>query len=907
LGPRRLIAGVLVTLAIVLARLAAATTLGAVRRSVLANGLTLLVAEEPGSPLVTVAMAYKVGARNETAGSTGLAHYAEHMTFRGTMKFPGHELADSITRRGGRTSAYTWIDQTYYASTLERDGLDHLLDVEAERMSAATFRPEDFRKERTSVLAELRSYDDPESLLYDAVLAASFEIHPYRNNTIGWLSDVEGLTRDEAYGFYRRFYQPNNAVLVVAGDVSVETVLAKVQDRFGNLPASGEATAVRTIEPPPSGAKRITLEHPGPHARVMLAFRAPSLTDPDFPALVLFDALLAGGRGFAGSILRSAGHGGPYPTASGTVLEEATEGLARDVRSDWQASTYPYVYSLGATVPNADGLPRAEAALFRALDTAAAKAWTEADVSRALHQMRTALALDLDDQRGRVHQLALFEVAGGYQHLEALPDRVARVTLNEVRRFARERLGPGRATVGWFAPREPATRAGPEPAPAPGSHGDPRLPASARPPSSKQPRPPALKQAAAAPRSAPLRATFHLASGLTLAVESQAGSSLASIHGRIEIGSAQDGESPGLAALAAALLDQPLAAEGADGPVLSFTPRQAPTAAVNLHAIEFKAAVLPEDLPKALGVLAGRLRRLAPEGRGFEDLRATALEHARAENASADGILSARALGELFPAASAVARPPWSDPVSLSRVTDRAFAEFWKREITAGRVLLAVAGNVAVSVVRAAAENVFSQTPVPGSPARKAIPLPRGAEAWKEIGIAVPDLLQDQLLVVWPGDRSGPGDEDATEALVYLLGETGYAGRLANALVHPGLVYSVETSIEGEGASSWLAVRTACDAKDTAQVLHHIRKTLEEAARGPFTEADRLEALAYLRGKSARQREGSANAAEALLREMATPSRPGEITLHALNDVGRRLFARGFPIALVARSQTEER
>ena len=202
---------------------------------VLDNGLTVLVAEEPGSPLVTVAMAYKVGARNEAAGTTGLAHYAEHMTFRGTARFPGHELADSITRQGGRTSAYTWIDQTYYASTLERGGLDHLLDVEAERMSAATFDPEGFRKERTSVLAELRSYDDPQSLLYDAVLAASFEIHPYRNNTIGWLSDVEALTRDDAYAFYRRYYQPNNAVLVVASGLGADQVLAKVRERFGRF------------------------------------------------------------------------------------------------------------------------------------------------------------------------------------------------------------------------------------------------------------------------------------------------------------------------------------------------------------------------------------------------------------------------------------------------------------------------------------------------------------------------------------------------------------------------------------------------------------------------------------------------------------------------------------------------
>jgi zinc protease len=894
LGSRGLIAGVLGTLAFSLA--SASSPLGAVRRVVLDNGLTVLVAEEPGSPLVTVAVAYKVGARNEAAGTTGLAHYAEHMTFRGTRLFPGHELADSITRRGGRTSAYTWIDQTYYASTLERGGLDHLLDVEVERMSAATFDPEGFRKERTSVLAELRSYDDPQSLLYDAVLAASFEIHPYRNNTIGWLSDVEGLSRDEALAFYRRYYQPNNAVLVVAGDVATEEVLAKVRARFGPLPGSGETTAVRAIEPPPSGPKRIAMRHAGPHGQIIVAFRAPSLTDPDFPTMVLFDALFAGGRGFAGSILRSAGHGGPYPRATGTVLDQATAGLASGVRSDWQASTYPYVYTLSASVPKAEGLAPAEAALFRGLDLAAAKAWSEADVRRALHQVRTAVALDVGDQRGRVHQLALFEVAGGYEHLDALPERVARVSLEDVRRFARERLRAEQATVGWFEPRDATA----EPTRVPEAVITPKAPVEL---SASPPTPGARSTVAATPpvppAAAAVRTTFRTPSGLTVVVEDRAGTSLASLQARIDLGPAHDGGAPGLTALAAALLADPLPDEGADAPTLSWTHRHDPTATVNLYALEVSASVLPEDLPRVLRALAGRLNRPAPVGRAFETLRAGAQRHAEEQDASAEGQLLAHALAELFPPASALRRRPWSDAASLSHITAEAFGAFWRREAVPGRMRLAVAGAVSASAVRAALEAEFPGSHPAPSAARTAPPPPRGAAAWKEVRVAVPDLLQDELLVVWPGDRSRPADALATEALLYLLGETGYAGRFGDTLVDPGLVYSVEARLEGEGSSAWLAVRTACDPKDTREVLVRIRKALEEAVSGRFTEADRLEALAYLRGKAARRREGSASAAEALLHAATSPSEERELTLGALNDAARRLFSRGFPIAFV--------
>ena len=288
------------------------------RREVLANGLTVLLLPEPGSPFVSVGTMYRVGAKNEAAGTTGLAHYCEHMNFRATRRFPGHEITESITRRGGRWSGYTWIDQTWYRATMGRDALDHLLDLEKDRMTEALYGAADFDQERSSVLAELRSYDDPQSVLYDAVLAASFEIHPYRNNTIGYPSDVEGVTRDEAYRFYRRFYHPNNAVLVVAGDLEHAATLGRIRERFEALPATGETTEVRTIEPPQTGARRVTVRKPGPHARLIVAFRAPALLDPDFPTLVLLDALVAGGKGFR--LLED------YPAPPGTTAGRGSEG-----------------------------------------------------------------------------------------------------------------------------------------------------------------------------------------------------------------------------------------------------------------------------------------------------------------------------------------------------------------------------------------------------------------------------------------------------------------------------------------------------------------------------------------------------------------------------------------------------
>jgi len=156
--------------------------------------------------------------------------------------------------------------------------------------------------------------------------------------------------------------------------------------------------------------------------------------------------------------------------------------------------------------------------------------------------------------------------------------------------------------------------------------------------------------------------------------------------------------------------------------------------------------------------------------------------------------------------------------------------------------------------------------------------------------------------VVWPGGRGKPWDRAATELILYLLGETGYAGRLGHALVDPGLVYSVYATLEEDGAPGFLMVRTAASPRDTPEVLRRIRAILEEAARGVFAAPDLAEAQAYLRGKRARAREGSAAAALDVLREADHPAGPGagRVTLEQINDTARRLFESGAPTALVA-------
>src|SRR5262249_26847924 len=169
----------------------------------------------------------------------------------------------------------------------------------------------------------------------------------------------------------RRFYHPRNAVLVVASGLPPDAVLDKVRARFGALPAAGESTEVRTVEPPQRGQRRVTLRLPGPHARLLVAFRAPALRDPDFPAMVLLDALLAGGKG--SRLLAE------YPAPAQTPMTEALEGLVDEARTAWQALSSPYVYSVSASVPKAEALERSEQAFFTLLEQASKREWTDAE------------------------------------------------------------------------------------------------------------------------------------------------------------------------------------------------------------------------------------------------------------------------------------------------------------------------------------------------------------------------------------------------------------------------------------------------------------------------------------------------------------------------------------------------
>ena len=318
--------------------------------------------------------------------------------------------------------------------------------------------------------------------------------------------------------------------------------------------------------------------------------------------------------------------------------------------------------------------------------------------------------------------------------------------------------------------------------------------------------------------------------------------------------------------------------------------------------IEFEAGGLADDLRPMLEVLAGRLSREAPSGESWQVVRREALERCRRRSASDDGVLAQAARAQLFARGEALAWPAWGEAAALEAAEPAGLRAFLGRNVNPTRTTIVLTGAFDAAAAREALSVTLGRWSGPQNPARPWRGTePRTHGAWTERLLPRPGKAQNEIRVVWPGDRSRAWDRAATDVILYLLGETGYAGRLGRALVEPGLVYSVEATLEEAGAPGFVMIRTAASPEHTVEVLRRIRQAVEEVAAGRFQRAELDEALAYLRGKKARDREGSRALAATLLAEVGVPqAKPEALSLDQLNDTARRLLRNGGPLALVA-------
>lgn len=405
------------------------------------NGLMVLVLEEPAFPVVSVQMLYRVGARNEVPGLTGLAHFVEHMAFRGSEHFPDTGLVSSIYAVGGEWHGYTYVDQTTYFSTARASELDLLLRIEADRMSGLDIAPDDLPAERGAVLAEMHGYEnDAAAVLHDATTFVSLLAHPYRNNTIGWESDIRAIGHADVVSFYRRHYHPGNAVLAIVGDVSTPAVMQRIAELFAGQDGGPPTALPVTPEPTQAGVRRIRLEGDVDRKRFQIAWHAPAAVDPDYPAFLLLQELLSGSGG-----INFLHNDWGTPARGGSPLH----GISNDIASWMMPTAQPYIFVVKGSIPG-DGDERAvEHAVTEAVAALSGKRVKRGDLRRARERLLDQLALDVQTTEDAAHQLAFFSGIDALEILLSLPVRLSAVTAADIRRVASWYLAPEKRTIGW--------------------------------------------------------------------------------------------------------------------------------------------------------------------------------------------------------------------------------------------------------------------------------------------------------------------------------------------------------------------------------------------------------------------------------------------------------------------------
>jgi zinc protease len=419
-----------------------------IRKTILNNGLTVVLREMHHAPVASFWVWYRVGSRNEGQGATGISHWVEHMLFKGTPAFPRGEFDKAIAREGGVFNGMTWIDFTTYFETLPADRIDLALRAEADRMSNAVFDPEEVELERTVVISERQGNENvPEFLLSEAVQAMAFQAHSYHHSVIGWQHDLETMTREQLYSYYRTHYTPDRAIVAVAGDFDASQMLDKVQESFGALPPGLAQPDQVTFEPQQRGERRVNVEGPGTTFYIEISFRAPKATDDDFYPMVVLESILGGAKGM------SLWGGGGSNRSSRLYRALVETELASGVDCGMSSTIDPYLFSFSATVREGRTLPEVEAALVAEIERTIKQPAEQSELEKAIKQTRAQFAYSSESVTDQGYWLGFSEVVADTDWFEGFLGRLAAVTAEDVQRVAGAYLRPSLRNVGWYLPQ----------------------------------------------------------------------------------------------------------------------------------------------------------------------------------------------------------------------------------------------------------------------------------------------------------------------------------------------------------------------------------------------------------------------------------------------------------------------
>lgn len=404
-----------------------------VERFRLKNGLEILTCEDRSAPVVAYHTWFRVGSRHEREGKTGLAHLFEHLMFNEVEGRASGEFDRKLEEAGAESNASTWLDWTQYNIAIPKDKLGLVVGLEAERMSKLVLREPQVTSEKEVVANErrFRVDDDVEGSVSELLWATAFRSHSYRWPTIGWMRDIEGFTTEDCAEFYRTYYAPNNATLVVVGDFSEAGLLEKLSKAYGTLAPSVLPVEDFKPEPPQTEERRLEVKKPTPTEKVTVGYHSPALGDFDHQALALLVDVLFGGRA---------------SRVHQTLVRKLE--LAADVRASVGPFRDPGLFEIFASAREGHAAEELLAAIDAELERVRNEPVTDDEIERARARTELGLFGSLETAEGKASTLGFYETvlgrpAAAFERMDAL----RRLSASDLLRAARRFLAPAARSV----------------------------------------------------------------------------------------------------------------------------------------------------------------------------------------------------------------------------------------------------------------------------------------------------------------------------------------------------------------------------------------------------------------------------------------------------------------------------
>jgi zinc protease len=416
-----------------------------VKKTVLDNGLVVLTKEVHTAPVVSVQVWYKVGSRNERAKENGISHQLEHLMFKGTKTRPV-QFGRLFSALGSQFNAFTSYDETAYFGTVQRDKVDALITLEADRMQNALIGAEELKSEKRVVISELQGYDNsPSYRLSVAVMRAAFPNHQYGLSVGGTKADVENFSLEQVRNYYQTYYSPDNATLIITGDFDTAATLKTVKANFGKVPKRAKVVAQPKVEKVATAPQKtpIVLKERGSTPLLQIVYPLTDIKHPDVPAIDVMDAILTGGR-------------------SSRLYQALVEtGLASSVGATASELIEPGWYEFNATGAPGKDLKQVAEVLQKTVTQMQQKPVTAAELNRAKTLLQASFILGNQDITSQATQLGYNQTTtGDYLFLDRYLAGVAKVTPQDIQRVTKTYLNPAKQTIGFFEPTQPDGKPG---------------------------------------------------------------------------------------------------------------------------------------------------------------------------------------------------------------------------------------------------------------------------------------------------------------------------------------------------------------------------------------------------------------------------------------------------------------